>query len=215
VSSEVIAPALLVIAKEPVPGRAKTRLCPPLSLGGAAALARAALEDTLAAVAAVPARRRILVLDGSPGPWLPCGLEVIAQRGDGLAERLGAAFADVGEPALLVGMDTPQLTPELLEQALGRLTAADVDAVLGEALDGGYWAIGLRDADPAAFAGVPMSVPTTAAAQRARLEALGLRVGELPALRDVDSYADALAVAGLAPGTRFAAAVSELTQEAA
>jgi rSAM/selenodomain-associated transferase 1 len=215
VSCEALAPALLVIAKEPVPGRAKTRLSPPLSLEEAAALASAALEDTLAAVAAVPARRRIVVLDGSPGPWLPCGLEVVAQRGDGLAERLGAAFADVGEPALLIGMDTPQLTPELLGQALGRLTAADVDAVLGEAPDGGYWAIGLRDADPAAFAGVAMSVPTTAAAQRARLEALGLRVGELPALRDVDTYADALAVAGLAPGTRFAAALRELAREAA
>lgn len=62
---------LLVIAKEPRPGRVKTRLTPPFSPRQAAALAEAALVDTLLAVAAAPVRRRVLVLDGTPGPWLP------------------------------------------------------------------------------------------------------------------------------------------------
>ncbi|MFC9290815.1 glycosyltransferase, partial [Streptomyces sp. NPDC057052] len=65
---------LLVIAKEPLPGRVKTRLTPPFAPWEAAALAEAALADTLAAVAAAPAVRRRLVLDGAPGPWLPPGL---------------------------------------------------------------------------------------------------------------------------------------------
>ncbi len=206
---------LLVIAKAPVAGRVKTRLCPPLDPGQAAALAEAALADTLAAVAATPTRRRVVVLDGAPGPWLPAGFEVVPQRGTGLAERLAAAFADAGEGALLVGMDTPQVTPALLERGLRALAAPGTGAVLGAAPDGGYWAIGLREPDARVFAGIPMSTEATGAAQRARLDALGLRVAELPALRDVDTFDDARTVARLAPGTRFAAAVRELAEVAA
>ncbi|GAB2471058.1 hypothetical protein GCM10027162_78090 [Streptomyces incanus] len=68
---------LLVIAKEPRPGRVKTRLTPPFTPGQAAELAEAALADTLHAVAATPAARRVLVLDGAPGPWLPPGFDVV------------------------------------------------------------------------------------------------------------------------------------------
>ena len=198
--------ALVVMAKAPVAGASKTRLCPPLDAGQAAALAEAALADTLQAVAWTPAARRVLVLDGRPGAWLPDGLEVIAQRGTGLGERLAHAVADVGGPLLIVGMDTPQLTRALLSQALDALAAPATDAVLGPTPDGGYWAIGLATADPAVFDGVPMSSARTAAAQRARLHELGLVTAELPALRDVDDYADATAVAALAPWSRFAAA---------
>jgi glycosyltransferase A (GT-A) superfamily protein (DUF2064 family) len=81
----------------------------------------------------------VLVLDGEPGPWIPEGFDVVAQRGEGLGERLAAAFADVGTPALLIGMDTPQVTPELLEAGLAAIGGAP--AVLGGARDGGYWAI--------------------------------------------------------------------------
>jgi rSAM/selenodomain-associated transferase 1 len=200
--------AIAVIAKAPVPGRCKTRLCPPCSPEQAAALAAAALADTLAAVAATPAARRVVVLDGAPGLWLSPGFEVIAQRGEGLGQRLAAAFADLGEPALVVGMDTPQLTPRLLRQAVALLARGD--AVLGPAYDGGYWAIGLRRADAGIFAGVPMSDPGTCAVQRARLHALALRTHELPALRDVDEIDDARAVAALAPHTRFARCLGAL-----
>jgi rSAM/selenodomain-associated transferase 1 len=196
--------ALVVIAKAPVPGRSKTRLSPPCTPAQAAALAEAALADTLQAVAAAPAARRVVVLDGAPGDWLPVGFEVIAQHGDGLDERVAHAFADVGGPALLVGMDTPQVTPELLAAGARALAADGTDAVLGLAADGGYWAIGLRRADRALFVGVPMSDGATGAAQRERLDAAGLRVAALPELRDVDTIADAEAVAALAPDGRFA-----------
>jgi len=197
--------ALVVMAKAPVAGASKTRLCPPLDAGQAAALAEAALADTLQAVAWTPAARRVLVLDGEPGEWLPDGFEVIAQRGAGLAERLAHAMADVGGAMLIVGMDTPQLTRALLSEALDALAAPGTGAVLGPTLDGGYWAIGLAAADPAVFAGVPMSTDQTAAVQRVRLHELGLATTELPTLRDVDGYADATAVATLAPWSRFAA----------
>jgi len=207
-------PALIVIAKAPVPGRVKTRLCPPCTPAEAAGLAQAALQDTLdAAARSIRAGRRIVVLDGEPGQWLPDGFEVIAQRGDGLDERLAAAFADVGEPAFLIGMDTPQVTAELLDAGLEAVS--DGDSAFGAALDGGYWAIGLRAPDAAVFAGVPMSSSSTGAVQRARLAQLGLQPVILTPLRDVDTFEDALAVAALAPRTRFAAAVAEISAVAA
>ena len=153
--------ALVVIAKAPAPGRSKTRLCPPCTPRQAADLAEAALCDTLAAAALCPARRRLLALEGEPGAWLPADFELLEQAGDGLGERLGHALVAAGGPALVVGMDTPQLTAGLLAQACTALSADGADAVLGPALDGGYWTIGLQQPDPAVFAGVPMSVPST------------------------------------------------------
>jgi rSAM/selenodomain-associated transferase 1 len=206
--------ALLVIAKEPVPGRVKTRLTPPCTPQQAAALAAAALRDTLdSAAASRLARRLVLVLDGRAPAWIPSGVEVIAQRGDGLAARLASAFADAGEPAFLVGMDTPQLTPVLLDAGIAALDRAD--AVFGPAADGGYWGIGLRRADDTVFRGVPMSEPDTGAEQRRRLAELFLRTAQLPLLRDVDTITDAHAVAAAAPRSRFAAALRSIGEREA
>lgn len=195
---------LLVIAKEPRPGRVKTRLTPPFTPEEAAVLAEAALADTLDVVARTPARHRVLVLDGTPGAWLPDGVEVVPQCAGGLDERLAAAFAGCDGPALLIGMDTPQVTPELLTVDFG-----DCDAYFGPAEDGGFWALGLAAPDPGLLRGVPMSTPGTGAAQRRRLARL--RVRELPLLRDVDTAYDAELVAREAPGGRFAARLARLT----
>ncbi|MCX2180659.1 DUF2064 domain-containing protein [Streptomyces sp. SKN60] len=200
--------ALLVIAKQPMPGRVKTRLTPPFTPEQAAALAEAALADTLTAAARVPADRHVLVLDGAPGPWLPPGFQVVPQAGGGLDARLAAAFAACAGPALLIGMDTPQVTPSLLAPAL----CWDAhDAWFGPAADGGFWALGLARPDPSLLLGVPMSRPDTGAVQYARLRKAGLRVGRLPVLRDVDTASDARRVAAAAPGTRFAARYAEST----
>jgi uncharacterized protein len=196
---------LLVIAKQPVPGRVKTRLVPPCTYEQAASLAEAALADTLHTVLRVPARRRVLVLDGKPGPWLPSGFDVVPQCGGPLDERLAGAFAAVRGPALLIGMDTPQVTRALLT-----VDWRDADAVFGPAVDGGFWALGMREPDPALLRGVPMSTPRTGAIQRARLVEAGMRVADLPRLRDVDTAADALIVARWTPRSRFAARAGEL-----
>ena len=196
---------LLIIAKQPVPGKVKTRLAPPCTYEQAATLAAAALADTLHTLLLVPARRRVLVLDGQPGPWLPPGFEIVPQRGGLLDERLAWAFAAARGPALLVGMDTPQVTPDLLT-----VDWDTADAVFGPAADGGFWALGLRAPDPDLLRGVPMSTARTGAIQRARLVGAGLRVVDLPQLRDVDTAADALAVAHEAPQSRFAARAQEL-----
>lgn len=199
---------LIVIAKSPVAGRVKTRLCPPYSFEQAAQIAEASLADTLEVVANTPARARTLVLDGQPGWWRPDNVAVLPQRGVGLDERLAAAFVDAeradGGPMLLIGMDTPQVTVELLSSAGRHLTCSDADAVLGPSADGGWWALGLRTAAPELLLGVPTSVPTTYVKQRARLRDRGLAVATVATLTDVDDEPSAQRVARLVPGSRFA-----------
>ncbi|MCM2413062.1 DUF2064 domain-containing protein [Streptomyces sp. RKAG290] len=206
---------LLVIAKEPLPGRVKTRLTPPFSPAEAAQLAEASLGDTLRTVLALPAGRRAVVLDGAPGPWLPPGIEVVAQGAGGLDERLAAAFAGCTGPTLLIGMDTPQISAADLAPALSPGAWDGCDAWFGPAEDGGFWALGLADPDPELLRGVPMSVPETGEVQRRRLVDAGLAVRDLPRLRDVDTAADAVEVASLAPLGRFAAVLAGLTRAAA
>jgi uncharacterized protein len=201
---------ILVLAKAPVPGRVKTRLCPPCSPDEAAAVASAALADTLSAVRRVAgARRRVLVCDGEVAA--PAGFTVLHQRGSGLAERIANAFADAGAgPTLLIGMDTPQVGPALLSGCVSALDAP-LDAVLGPADDGGWWALGLHEPRHARLiAGVPMSTPDTGRLTLAALHGGGLRTGLLPTLRDVDEWPDAAAVAQLAPAGRFASAVGRI-----
>jgi rSAM/selenodomain-associated transferase 1 len=208
-AAALVAAQIIVIAKEPVPGRVKTRLTPPFTPAGAALLAEAALADTLAAVAATPVARRVLALEGTPGPWLPPGFDVIAQRGDGLDERLAAAFGDAhaaaGLPMVLIGMDTPQVTPELLMAAARPLVSGEAGATFGPAADGGFWLLGLRAPDPALLTGVPMSRDDTGRHQLERLTAAGLRVTMVPELVDVDTFHEAELIAGAISGSRFAA----------
>jgi rSAM/selenodomain-associated transferase 1 len=215
---------LIVLAKEPIPGRVKTRLTPPYSPEEAAELASASIADTLTAVmtAVLLAPRRglavepVLALDGSAGPWLwnACpgarDVRIIAQPTGGLDVRLAAAFddatADSPGSAFLIGMDTPQLTPENLLDAMENLARPDTDAVLGLADDGGWWGLGLKKADASLLLGVPMSTVDTGRAQNQRLRSAGLAVGLLPVMRDIDTARDAAHVAAAAPYSQFAAA---------
>ena len=205
---------VLVMAKAPVPGRVKTRLCPPCTPEEAAVVAAAALADTLETVRACDASRRIVALDGEPGPWLPPGFEVIPQRGHGLAERLAYAWSDARAedaalPGVQIGMDTPDVGAAELDELLS--VVAPGRAVLGAAADGGWWVIGLADVDPVAvFTGIPMSTAVTGAHQRRRLRTLGLAVHRARVHRDIDTADDLAAVAQDAPGTRTAAVATAL-----
>lgn len=200
---------VLVLAKAPRPGHVKTRLCPPLSHASAAAVARAALMDTLDSVVAAAPSRATVVLDGEAGSWLRPSVHVLPQRSGSLGDRLeGAiedAFAAFPVPILLVGMDTPQLAPDHLTTAAATLLRGDTETILGRADDGGFWIIGIRRPVAGMCRGVPMSTATTGRHQLARLSALGLRCREVNSLRDVDVLEDAVAVAAAAPQSRFAA----------
>ncbi|MDP9736841.1 TIGR04282 family arsenosugar biosynthesis glycosyltransferase [Curtobacterium sp. 260] len=194
---------VVVVAKECLPGKVKTRLTPALTPEGAARVASAALADTIATVRALPATRRVLLYDGVVLPEGTDDFEVLHQVGGGLDERLGAMFDAMTGPTLLVGMDTPQATPEHLAPVFDD---PDRDAWFGPADDGGFWSLYLREPDGALLRGVPMSQDDTGAVQLARLTDAGLSVGTLPALLDVDTVADAEQVAALAPTSRFATA---------
>ena len=207
----MIAAQVLVLAKEPVAGRVKTRLTPALSGDQAAHVARAALEDTLDEVRRTDVVERLLVVDGivdAPG------FLVLPQVTGPLDVRLAAAFDDAWAhrplPMLLVGMDTPQLTAGLLTHALTQLLLPGTDAVLGLAEDGGWWGLGLRSPRPDLIRGIETSRADTGRRQRQALLAAGLTLRDLPVLRDVDTVTDLEVVAALAPHGRFAGAVSEV-----
>ena len=203
---------LVIIAKQPIPGMAKTRLHPPLSLEQAAEIAAASLDDTLSAMAALPATRRVLFYQGDLLPAGSEGYDVIPQTSGTLDERLGDLFDAVDGPTVLIGMDTPQVTAaDLLPAFAG--WPHDLDAWFGPAEDGGWWALGLRDPRGDLLRGVPMSRDDTGARTLARLRAAGLSVGLLPTLRDVDYLDDARLVAQLAPRTTFASTLAAFERD--
>lgn len=195
----------VVIAKAPLSGRSKTRLCPPFSFDQASAIAEAALIDTLAVVSNIGGRS-IVALDGEVGTWLPAGFEVVGQGSGELGQRLAHVITEVGGPVVIVAMDTPQLTAEMIERAHQMLDGHDT--VLGPTEDGGYWLVGTTGPWPGMFDGVPMSTDHTLGSQRQRLAELGRSVALIETLRDVDTAADAVAVARLVPGSGFARAVA-------
>ncbi len=217
---------LLVVAKAPVSGEAKTRLCPPATPEQAAQLAAASLLDTLDAVLAVPETVPVVALggdlrDAALGHELAGKLAhatVIPQRGPTFAHRLCHAHADAGAlrpgvPVLQIGMDTPQVHAGLLAHAAGKLrSAAGPPAVLGPATDGGWWSLGLRDPALArVLEDVPMSHQDTGERTRAALEKAGACPILLTELSDVDFMADARGVADSTPDSRFARTLAAMT----
>jgi glycosyltransferase A (GT-A) superfamily protein (DUF2064 family) len=219
-------PHVLVLAKAPVPGRVKTRLQAACTPEAAAAVAAAAIDDTLAAVARCRAARRVLALDGAhaagpdgAGPALSAraaaaGFHVVDQVPGPFARRLAGAWSVAGAPGLQIGMDTPQVTAAALDDALDRLAHRSVDAVLGPAADGGWWALGLAavpaDGMAALFDGIEMSRDDTGAQQLRRLRDLGLRTALLDELRDIDEPDDLRAVAADHPDLATARAARSL-----
>jgi len=165
-------------------------------------LAEAALADTLASVAGCHADRRIVALEGSPGPWLPPGFELIEQCGETFEDRLTHAWALAGGPGVQIGMDTPQITAGLLDECLASLETSS--AALGLATDGGWWAIGLRHSAPDTFRGIPMSRSDTGRLQLSRLRRAHVDVTMLATLTDFDTVGDLPAVAAAAPTSKTA-----------
>lgn len=224
------APVLLVVAKAPVPGLAKTRLMPAVGELGAARLAAAALLDTLSVVRRTAREHRarpVVALAGSLN-LAPRSVElrdaltdftVIGQRGTGLAERLAAAHVDAAGPngaVFQIGMDTPQVTVAQLGAGLAALRPDRSGLSFGPAFDGGWWGLGLRRAAWAeALRPVPMSTPDTGRATLAALTAgrPGLPPERLDTLRDLDTIDDLEAVAQSCTGGHFAEAAATILAE--
>ncbi len=207
-------PTVIVMAKVPVPGLVKTRLCPPLTPREAADLAAAALQDTMTTVRGCPGVQPVLALAGDPadlGQIQIRGFHVITQRGRSFGERLHHAFVDAQEfghgHVLLVGMDTPQASIAQIVTSVEQL--AEHDAVVGHAADGGWWLLGLSDARHAqVLADVPMSTDVTGIMTEQALRERGLSIAIGEPLRDVDTIDDAIAVARVVPNSLFARALA-------
>lgn len=211
-----LALTVLVVAKAPVPGLAKTRLAASIGDTAAADIAAAALLDTLDAVAAAPVERRVVALTGDLSrasrrdEISRCleGFTVIAQRGADFAERLANAHADAsaGSPVLQIGMDTPQVTADMLADCGRKLMRAD--AVLGFAEDGGWWVLGVSlPAMADCLRTVPMSRPDTGASTLAALRGNGVGVVMVDELADFDTVDDIDTVRRKClSGSRFATA---------
>jgi len=208
---------LLVVAKAPVPGLAKTRLAATVGDATAADIAAAALLDTLDAVAGTSADARVVAMTGDLAAAARSAeirdrlgdFVVVPQRGEHFADRLANAHVDAvaatGTTAVVqIGMDTPQVSPDLLAECVDGLR--DDDAVLGMARDGGWWVLGVRVAAAAdCLREVPMSAPDTGAVTLAALRDTGLSVGLVTELADVDTIDDVEAVRSACPaGSRFA-----------
>jgi glycosyltransferase A (GT-A) superfamily protein (DUF2064 family) len=207
---------VLVVAKAPVAGMAKTRLAATVGPQAAADIAAAALLDTLDAVADAQVDARVVALTGNLDD--ASGAEeirerlraftVIGQRGTDFADRLANAHADAvaaagPRPVLQIGMDTPQVAGELIGRCADALLR--VPAVLGMARDGGWWVLGVQSATMAdVLRDVPMSRDDTGAVTLTALRDTGINVTLVEELHDVDTIDDVAAVRRVcAPDSRF------------
>ncbi len=207
-------PTVLVVAKAPVPGLAKTRLAARIGDQAAAEFAAAALLDTLDA-ARNTGWRVVVSMTGDVAEAARADdltgalrdLEVVEQRGADFGERLVNAHTDAGagHGVVQIGMDTPQVTAEQLREA-GELLR-EHPAVIGHADDGGWWLLALRDpADAAPLAGVEMSTEHTGTDTEA---VLPRPVGHVRPARDVDEWQDAFMVASAFVHLRASAVVRD------
>ena len=190
-------PRIVIFAKAPVAGLAKTRLIPALGAQGAALLATALLDHAVAQALASGVGPVELCVTPAPADPVWSGLAPQAtlnwsDQGDGnLGERMARAALrtlEAGEPVLLMGTDCPDLTAGRIREAAASLIAAD--AALVPAFDGGYVLLGLNRFDASLFAGIAWSTASVAQVTRARVEQLGWSLRTLPTLHDIDEPAD-------------------------
>lgn len=200
--------AVALFTRVPVPGRTKTRLSPPLSGEECAEFHRACLADVSEAVRASGLPAYLFQTGGDPEEelehiWGRLGLTAAdrahfrqrSQEGEGLGERMLRATEAVlveWQGCLLVGADVPEVGAETLREAARKLETADV--VLGPALDGGYYLLGLKRAEPALFAGLPWGTGRVLAGTVAAAEAAGLAVAYVEERADIDAWADLVAL---------------------
>jgi rSAM/selenodomain-associated transferase 1 len=191
--------AVIVFAKAPVAGEAKTRLAPALGLAGAAALAARMLEHTLAqAVAAGVGPVELCAAPDASHPVLRqaaarFGTALAGQGAGDLGLRMHRAFARTlvrHGRALIIGTDAPALDAAMLRAASDRLQ--DHDVVFVPAIDGGYALVGQQRADPRWFSDMPWSTAGVMEETRRRLRTARVRWAELAPVADIDEPADLL-----------------------
>ncbi len=190
--------ALAIMAKAPMAGAVKTRLCPPLSPEDAAALYRCFLLDKIMQVRSLEGARTVIAFTPDTErdlfEELAPGVQLVEQRGNDLGDRLLNSLDEllgrghIG--AIAIDSDTPTLPTEFLRQAIDLVVEPEIDVVLGPSDDGGYYLIGMRKIWPDLFDAMPWSTPRVLPETMRRAEARGLRVACLPSWFDVDNPED-------------------------
>jgi uncharacterized protein len=213
---------LIIFAKEPVPGKVKTRLAADLGEGSAADLYAAMLEDVLDQVVSLEDIKPLVFwsLESDSVPLLDRypGLETFVQQGPDLGERMEAAFTEAfsmgAESCCIIGSDLPDLPLEHIRQAFDTLEQHQADIVFGPAEDGGYYLVGMQRIVPGIFDGIQWSTGEVLASNCLRAADLGLKVGLIPLWYDIDLLADIRRLASTpgssAPRTRQAFAKLDL-----
>lgn len=202
--AETAARALIVLAKAPVAGVAKTRLTPPLTPEEAAAFAAASLTDTLAIAQTVPDCTAILFHPSGSGdairaalggrlalPSFALSLRTRGDIGAAMAEAMACAFEGGVPQVALIGSDLPSLPPAHITAAFTALHAG-ADVALGPAEDGGYYLVAARQPRPELFTGIAWSTPAVFAQTAARATAAGLSLATVPPWYDIDGAPDLL-----------------------
>lgn len=191
--------ALLIFAKQPLPGKVKTRLAPPFTFQAAANIYGCMLSDTLVKVAEISGVEGLLFFEPSYGAAgffrenFP-GIRAFPQQGDGLGERLEKAFVtafSLGfESVAVIGTDSPDLPLSYLEESFRLLERGDAEAVFGPAADGGYYLVALRSNYPGLFWNIPWSTNQVLEKSLTAAASLGLQVACLPVWHDMDTVED-------------------------
>jgi rSAM/selenodomain-associated transferase 1 len=190
--------AVAIMAKAPMAGEVKTRLCPPLSPLEASELYQCFLLDKIAQLRAIASARPVIAFtpEGGRGVFerMASGFELIAQRGPDLGSRLlnvlSTLLANGYRGAVAIDSDTPTLPSEFLLQAIDVVADPAIDLVLGPTDDGGYYLIGMSRPWPVLFHNMPWSTADVLPETIRRAEATGLRVSCLPLWFDVDVPGD-------------------------
>lgn len=198
---------LIVFAREPVPGRVKTRLARDLGATAAAELYAAMLEDVLERAASLGPDLRVLVFWAQQGDALPRHsayprLEMYRQSGATLGERMQAAFTTVFASGIrnccIIGSDAPDLPGAYIGQAFDALEHGQAEVVFGPAADGGYYLLGMKRVWQRLFEEIAWSTPRVLEASLERAAELNLRTELLPVWHDIDTLDDLRRLAGSA-----------------
>ena len=191
--------ALVIVAKAPVVGQVKTRLCPPLSAAEATELFRCFLVDTVARACTVPEVQVCLAFTPADSEelfraLLPFPLRYLTQRGNSLGERLVNIFADLLKGGfsrvVIMDSDSPTLPTSYLQEAFAVLGDLKQDAVFGPCSDGGYYLVGARAVHPGLFENITWSTSTVLSETLDQARHHNLNVALLPPWYDVDNGAD-------------------------
>lgn len=191
--------SLIIFAKQPVAGRVKTRLCPPLTPAQAADLYGCMLADVLAKAARLPGVTSLLFYQDEAGAaaWFATHAPALArfpQLGSDLGARMAAAFGQAfrlgATTVAIIGSDSPDLPPDRIGQAYRLLANGQTDAVFGPSEDGGYYLLAMNRLHGELFRGIEWSTGTVLEKSLARAKAAGIRTALLPTWHDVDTAAD-------------------------